>query len=166
MLHDGFGLVGFDSFGHHVHDVFHDCSSEFEIIMGLSSLFGNNFNKPFGVSAFELSGKQISEPSFKQGNDPSQEEQPNSPCRSPDTDSRSFPHWSGVEPVVNDMLDIFGHSDLSHDSILITIDASELSQMSIHVLEPIIELEGIDISKPILDITINNKFNNSENLST
>ncbi len=64
------------------------------------------------------------------------------------------------------MLDILAHSNLPHDSVLVTINTSQLTQMSIHVLEAIIKLEGINVTQTILHITINHKFNNSENLST
>jgi len=63
------------------------------------------------------------------------------------------------------MLYILAHSNLPHNTILISINTRQLSQMSIHVLQSIIELKSINISESILDITVNNQFNDSENLT-
>ena len=64
------------------------------------------------------------------------------------------------------MLDVFAHSDLSHDSVLVTINTGQLTQMCIHVLKTIIELESINVSQTILNVTVDDKFYDSENLST
>lgn len=83
------------------------------------------------MSAFEGSCEQISKPSLKERGDASNEEEPDSPSWGPDAYSWSFSHWTGVEAIIDDMLDIFGHSNLSHDPVFISIDAGELTNMSI-----------------------------------
>lgn len=64
------------------------------------------------------------------------------------------------------MLNVFAHADLPHHSILVPINACKLTQMGIHVLQSVSQLEGVHISKPILNVTVNNKLNNPKNLST
>jgi hypothetical protein len=166
VLHDCLCLVCLDSFRHHVHDVFHHCSSQLKIVVRFGSLFGNHLDQSFGMSALKLSGKQVAEPAFKQGNNASEEKEPDSPAWGPNSDTGSFSDRSSIKPVVNNMFDILTHSDLSHNSILVPINASKLSQMRIKILQSIIKLKRINISQPILYITIHYEFDHSENLST
>lgn len=49
------------------------------------------------VSSFKLSGQQVTEPPLEQGDDTSHEEEPDSPTRSPETDSRSFSDGTSVK---------------------------------------------------------------------
>jgi hypothetical protein len=63
------------------------------------------------------------------------------------------------------MLDIFRHSDLPHDSVLVPVNTRKLTQVSIHVLQTVVELESINISQSELDVTVNDKFDYPKDLS-
>ena len=65
MLHDGFGLVGLDSLGHHVLNVEQDGGSQLQIELTLDSLLSDGLGDALAVSAFELSGQQIAQPSLQ-----------------------------------------------------------------------------------------------------
>lgn len=63
------------------------------------------------------------------------------------------------------MLDILCHSYLSHDSVLVPVNTCKLSQMSVHVLKTVVELESVNVSQSVLNVTVNDQFDYSENLS-
>lgn len=48
----------------------------------------------------------------------------------------------GVEPVVDQMLQIFAHSDLSHQLVLVAVHACQLTHVSKDVLQPIGQLQN------------------------
>jgi hypothetical protein len=43
-------------------------------------------------------------------------------------------HTYGIKSIVNKMFQVFAHSDLSHQLVFITIHASQLTNVSKHVL--------------------------------
>lgn len=49
-----------------------------------------------------------------------------------------------VEPVVDEMLQIFAHPDLSHQFVLVAVHASQLTHMSEDVLQTIRQLQYRD----------------------
>lgn len=48
-----------------------------------------------------------------------------------------------VEPVVDEMLQIFAHPDLSHQLVLVAVHACQLTHMGEDVLQPIRQLQNI-----------------------
>lgn len=46
-----------------------------------------------------------------------------------------------VEAVVDEMLQVFTHPDLSHQLVLVAVHASQLTHMSENVLQPISQLQ-------------------------
>lgn len=53
--------------------------------------------------------------------------------------NRAFTY--SVEPVVDQMLQIFAHPDLSHQLVLVAVHACQLTHMSKDVLQPISQLQ-------------------------
>ena len=125
------------------------------------------------MSSFKLTSKQVSKPSFKKRCDSSHKKHPNSPSRSPESTSRTLANRSSIESVVDDMFEIFTHTNLSHQLIFVTIHSSKLAHMCKYVLQTICQLhtslliaflssrywllgylEGINISKTILNVTV------------
>lgn len=51
-----------------------------------------------------------------------------------------------IKPVVDQMLQIFAHPDLSHQLVLVAVHASQLTNMSEDVLQPISQLQYRDES--------------------
>ena len=95
------------------------------------------------MTAFKLSGKQVSEPSLKQWDDTSQEKQPDPPSRSPEATSRAFSDWSTIESIVNKMLEILTRPDLVHELVFIAIHPCQLSHVIERIQYPVSELEGL-----------------------
>lgn len=165
MLHDGLCLVSLDSLWHHVHNVLHDCCSKLKIVVRLGSLFCYYFDKPFGMSALKLSSQQIPEPSLKKWYNAPQEKQPHSPSRRPYTHTWPLTHRPSIETIVNNMLHILAHTDLPHYTILVPINTGELSQVRIHVLETIVELECIDVTQAVLHVAVDDELDNTEDFT-
>jgi len=63
-----------------------------------------------------------------------------------------------VKPVVNKMLDVLAHADLSHEFVLIAVHASQLPNMSKDVLQTISQLEHIHTAQSVLHMTVNHKL--------
>jgi len=63
------------------------------------------------------------------------------------------------------MLEILAHSDLSHESVFISVHACELSDVCEDILDTISELESIDVSETILHMRIDNELHESEDFS-
>jgi len=55
-----------------------------------------------------------------------------------------------VEPVVNEMLQIFTHPNLPHQLVLISVHSSQLSDVSEYILKTIRQLEGVNVVQAIL----------------
>ena len=53
---------------------------------------------------------------------------------------RKIHHTYGVKSVVNEMFDVFTHSDLSHELVLVSVHSSQLTNMSKGVLKTISQL--------------------------
>ncbi len=51
-----------------------------------------------------------------------------------------MPKTHGIETVVDDVLEVLAHSDLSHQLVLISVHSSQLSNMSKYVLKSISKL--------------------------
>ena len=64
MLHYGLGFVALDTFRHHIIDVSYDGTSKLKVELTLNSLFGDGLSSSFGVTALELSGQKVAQPSF------------------------------------------------------------------------------------------------------
>lgn len=64
------------------------------------------------------------------------------------------------------MFQIFTHSDLFHQLVLVTVHSGELTDMSKHVLQTISELESIHIPQSELYMSVDDKFGKTKDFST
>ena len=64
------------------------------------------------------------------------------------------------------MLDVLAHPDLSHEFVLVSVHACELSHMSKHILQTISQLEGVHITQSVLHMTVNHQLRQTQNLTT
>ena len=62
MLEDRLRLVLLDTLGHHVQNIVHDCSPQFQIELRLYTLLRDGLGNSFRVATFELTSEEISEP--------------------------------------------------------------------------------------------------------
>ena len=90
MLQDCPGHVLFDSLWHHVQDVVHDGGSQLQIEVRLDALLCHSLCDALGVTSFELTREQVSEPAFEQRCDAPHEEKPDSPTWCPESTSWAF----------------------------------------------------------------------------
>lgn len=73
------------------------------------------------VAPLKLTRQEVPEPALEQRHDAAQEEQPHTPPRRPHTDTRALANGPSVEPVVDDVLEILAHADLSHQLVLVPV---------------------------------------------
>lgn len=64
------------------------------------------------------------------------------------------------------MLDVFAHSDLSHEFVLVPVHSSQLTNMGENILKTISKLKAVHIAKSVLDIRIYHQLGQTENLTT
>ncbi|SRR6266436_376514 len=144
----------------------HDSSSKLEIVMGLDTLLGDGLGDALRITSLELAREKITKPTFKKWHNTTHEEEPDAPTRSPEADTRTFTNGTGIEAIVDEVLQVFRHSDLSHELVLVTVHARKGANVRKNILKGVRELEGVNIAEPVLDMRINDKLRQAENFST
>jgi EAL domain-containing protein (putative c-di-GMP-specific phosphodiesterase class I) len=71
-----------------------------------------------------------------------------------------------VESVVDDVFEIFAHSDLSHQLVLVTVHAGQLAHMGKDVLKTIRQLKGVHVVKTILHVGVHDQLCQAQNFTT
>lgn len=120
-------------------------------------------------------------PSFQQGYNTTHEKQPHSPTWSPETASWSFPDWPSVETIVDQMFQIFGHTNLSHKLtnkvskfslssvrqylVFVSVHSCQRSHMCKDVLHGVGQLECINITQAELHMGVHNKLRQTQDLA-
>ena len=94
MLKNNTGLVLFDAFWHHVQNVMHNSSSQLQVEVAFNSLLGDCLGHTLRVSPLKLPGQKVAKPTLQKWHNTTQEKEPHSPTRGPESTPRSFPHWS------------------------------------------------------------------------
>ena len=64
------------------------------------------------------------------------------------------------------MLQVLRHTDLSHKLVLVPIHSSQSTDMRENVLKRISELECIDVTKTVLDVSIDDKLGKTQDFTT
>lgn len=164
MLQDGLCLIRFNTFRHHIIDIHDHTSSQLQVILRLNSLLGDCLGDAFTVTTFKLSGKEIAEPSLQQRHYPPYEEEPYAPPRCPEPNTRSLTNLPSIEPVIDQVLQILGHSDLSHQAVFVPVHASQMTHMTEYVLQTISQLISFNLSKSVLNMRVNYKLHQLEYL--
>lgn len=114
MLQYSFSFVSFDPLRHHIWDVFDHGRSQLEVILALNALFCYWLRNSFRMTPFKLACEQVTQPAFEKWNDSTNEKEPNTPSRSPKANPRPLSNLARVESIIKQMLDVLGHSYLSH----------------------------------------------------
>merc|ERR1719318_1736727 len=160
------GLVLLDTLGHHVDDVVHHAGSQLQVEVALHPLLGDSFGHPLAMPALKLPGQKISQPSLQERSHSSHEEEPDSPPRSPEPTARSFSYRPGVEPVVDDVLEVLAHPDLLHQLVLVSVHPCQLPHVSHCVLQTISKLECVHIVEPVLHVRVHYELGQAQDLTT
>lgn len=61
-----------------------------------------------------------------------------------------------VESVVDDVLQVFAHSDLLHQLVLVAVHSSQLAHVGEDVLQAVGKLEGVHVVESVLQVAIVN----------
>ena len=80
------------------------------------------------------------------GTDAAQEEEPDAPARRPEAAARPLADRPGVEPVVDQVLQVLAHADLPHQPVLVAVHAGELADVREDVLQAVGELERVHVA--------------------
>lgn len=64
------------------------------------------------------------------------------------------------------MFQVLAHPNLSHQLILVSVHAGQLTDVCENVLQTISQLEGIDVIESILDVRVHYQFSKPENFTT
>lgn len=139
------------TYRHHIKNIMQHGGMQLQVELGLDSLLGHSLGNSLGLSSLELPSKQVAKPSLKKRDDTTQEEDPNTPHGCPETTSRTLSDRSSVETVVDEMLEILAHTNLPHQTVLVPIHASKLSNVSESVLETISKLVGLNVTETVLN---------------
>jgi hypothetical protein len=162
----------------------HNSRTQFEIIMRFDTLFCNRLRYTLAVPAFELTGEQVAQPSFQKRDYTAHEEEPHAPAWCPETVTRTFTNGAGIEAVVNQMLQVLGHSHLSHQLIgnkvrmlsqcqflritnlvLVTVHSCQGANMREDVLKCVGQLESVDVTQAELNMCVHDELGETKNFS-
>lgn len=80
----------------------------------------------------------------------SEKEKPHTPHGRPEPNPWALAHWPGVESVVDQMLQVLAGSDLSHQAVLVSVHACQLTDVGEDILQAISKLEGVNITQPVV----------------
>jgi hypothetical protein len=144
----------------------HDSSSKLEVVMGLDALLGDRLCDALRITSLELARKKITKPTFKKWHNTTHEEKPDAPTGSPEADARTLTNGTGIEAIVDKVLQVFRHPHLPHELVLVTVHARKSANVRKNILKGIRELEGVNIPKPVLDMGIDDKLRQAKNFST
>jgi hypothetical protein len=64
------------------------------------------------------------------------------------------------------MFKILAHSDLPHQLVLVTVHASQLTNVSKNILKTISQLESIDVVETILDMGVDDQLRQTQDFTT
>ena len=83
-------------------------SSELEIVVTLDPLLCNGLSNPFTVTSLELPSQQVTQPPFQKWHDTTQEEEPYSPPRRPDTAPWTLTNWTLIKFIKKFSSSLYG----------------------------------------------------------
>jgi hypothetical protein len=84
------------------------------------------------------------------------------PIGSPEANTRTLTSGTGIEAIIDEVLQVFCHSDLSQELVLVMVRAHKGTNGCKDILKGICELEGVSLAKTVLDISINNEVEGRE----
>ena len=134
--------------------------------MRLDTLLGDGLGDTLRITSLELAREKITEPTFKKRYNTTHEEKPDAPAGGPEADTGTLANGTSIEAIVDEMLQVLRHSDLPHKLVLVTVHTRKGADVRKYILEGIGELKRVNISKPILDMGVDDKLCQAKNFST
>jgi hypothetical protein len=141
----------------------HDSSSKLEVVMRLDTLLGDGLGDALRITSLELAREKNTKPVFKKWYNATHKEEPDAPTGSPEANTRTLANGTGIEAIVDEMLQVVRHSDLPHEFVLVSAHARESANVRKNILKGVRELEGVNIAKTVLDMCINDKRRQAKN---
>lgn len=71
----------------------------------------------------------------------------------------------GIEPVVNEMLQILTHAYLPHELVLVSVHAGELTDVCKDVLQAIGQLERVHVVEAVLHVRVDDQLRKAQDLA-
>jgi len=143
----------------------HNGCPQLKVVVALYPLLCQS-NALLAVTApLKLPRQQAAQPLLEERYHPVQEEDPHPPARGPEPNAWSFAYGSCVEPVVNEVLQVLAHPDLTHQPILVPVHASQLPDVGERVLQAIRQPIRIDVTHAELHVRIDDQLGQTQNLS-
>mmetsp|Transcript_19442 Transcript_19442/g.63358 ORF Transcript_19442/g.63358 Transcript_19442/m.63358 type:complete len:470 (-) Transcript_19442:1597-3006(-) len=165
VLQDGARLVRLDALGHHVQDVVHHRRAQLEVVVRLDALLGHRLGDALGGAALELPGEQVAKPALEQRHNAAQEEEPHAPAGRPNAAAGPLADGARVEPVVDQVLQVLAHADLTHQPVLVPVHAGELAHVGEDVLQAVGQLVGVDVAQPVLHVRVDHQLRQPQDLA-
>ncbi|CAN7985254.1 unnamed protein product, partial [Ixodes hexagonus] len=69
-----------------------------------------------------------------------------------------------VEAVVDEVLEVLAHADLSHELVLVAVHARQLAHVGKDVLEAVRQLEGVHVVQPVLHVAVHHQLGQAQDL--
>ena len=143
----------------------HHRRPQLQVKVRLDPLLGHRLGDALAVATLELAREQVAKPALEQRDDAAQEEQPDAPHGRPEAHARPLTHGPGVEPVVNQVLQILAHADLAHQPVLVSVHAGELPDVRKDVLQAVRELECVHVPEAVLHVAVHHQLREAQNLA-
>jgi len=150
VLQDRARLVRLHALRHHIQDVVHHRRTQLEVVVRLDALLRHRLRDALRRATLELPREEVAQPALQQRHHAAQEEEPHPPARRPEAAARPLADGPGVEPVVDQVLQVLAHADLPHQPVFVAVHAGELADVGEDVLQPIGELVRVDVAQPVL----------------
>jgi hypothetical protein len=63
------------------------------------------------------------------------------------------------------VLEVLAHADLAHEAVLVAVHARQLPHVREDVLQPVRELEGVDVAQPVLHVRVHHELGQPQDLA-
>lgn len=144
----------------------HNCGTKLKVIVRLNTLFGDSLSYALRITSLELASQKVSKPALKKRHNPTHKEEPDSPARSPEADTRTLSNGASVEAIIDKVLQVFCHPNLPHELVLVTVHARKSTDVCKDILQRICKLESINVAEAVLHVSINNKLCQAKDFAT
>ena len=139
--------------------------------MRLNTLLGDSLGDTLRIMSLELVREKITKPTFKKRYNTAHEEKPAAPAGGPEADTGTLANGTSIEAIVDEVLQVLRHLDLPHKLVLVTVHTVTVhtrkgADVRKYILEGIGKLKRVNISKPILDMGVDDKLCQVKNFST
>jgi hypothetical protein len=117
------------------------------------------------MTTFELTSEEILKPTFEKRDNSPKEEEPHPVTGKVESVPWALADGAGIETMIDDVLQILASPNLAHQPVLVSIHTRQLTDVVEDVVNPVCELEGIDVPETILDMRIDNQLDEPQDFA-